>query len=78
MTLAMAGLGPEDIAYLCDQNTSFHGLYTPATHIPVVAPEHVHQEPVDELVVFSYAYLEEIRSRLSPFAGKFTSILDLM
>jgi hypothetical protein len=33
---------------------------------------------VDELVVFSYAYLEEIRSRLSPFAGKFTSILDLM
>lgn len=78
MTLAMAGIGPGDVAYLADQNTGFHGLYTPATHIPVVAPEHVHAHPVDELVVFSYAYLEEIRARLQPFHGKFTSILDLM
>lgn len=81
MTLAMAGLGRDDVRYLCDQNASFHGLYTPATHLPVVAPEHVDREPVDELVVFSYAYLEEIRQRLSGFAGRggrFTSILDLL
>lgn len=78
MTLAMTGVGPADIAYLCDQNPSFHGLYTPASHVPVVPPEHVHSEPVDELVVFSYAYMEEIRARLSPFAGRLTSILDLI
>lgn len=78
MTLAMAGVGPEDLAYLCDQNTSFHGLYTPATHIPVVAPEHVHRQPVDTLVVFSYAYMDEIRARLKPFEGRCVSILDWM
>jgi protein-L-isoaspartate O-methyltransferase len=78
MTLAMAGIGPDDVAYLCDQNPSFHGLHTPATHIPVVAPEHVHSDPVDELVVFSYAYMEEIRARLAPFPGRLTSILDQM
>ncbi|MBL9138095.1 MAG: methyltransferase domain-containing protein [Verrucomicrobiales bacterium] len=81
MTLAMSGLGCDEVRYLCDQNASFHGLFTPATHLPVVPPEHVDREPVDELVVFSYAYLEEIRQRLSNFArrgGRFTSILDLI
>jgi SAM-dependent methyltransferase len=78
MTLAMAGLTRAELAYLADQNPSFHGLYTPKTHIPVVSPEHVRAEPVDELVVFSYAYLEEIRARVGGSAGRYTSILELM
>src|SRR5690606_34793146 len=76
--MAMAGLTRAEIAYLADQNPSFHGLFTPATHIPVVSPEHIRSEPVDELVVFSYAYLEEIRARVGSWAGKYTSILELM
>lgn len=81
MTLAMAGMTTREIEYLCDQNSSFHGLLTPATHIPVVSPDRVTSDPVDELIVFSYAYMNEIRERLDPFAkrgGKFTSILDLI
>jgi SAM-dependent methyltransferase len=81
MTLAMAGINPTDLAYLCDQNTSFHGLLTPATHIPVVPPDQVDADPVDELIVFSYGYMEEIRQRLHPFVtrgGRLTSFLDLI
>jgi SAM-dependent methyltransferase len=78
MTLAMAGVTPNEVEYLCDQNPSFHGLLAPGSHIPVVGPEHAREAPVDELVVFSYAYMDEIRARLSGFAGRFTSILDLM
>jgi hypothetical protein len=81
MTLAMGGVGRDEIRYLCDQNSRFHGLLTPVTHIPVVPPEQVDMEPADELVVFSYAYLGEIRHRLAGFAdrgGRFTSILDLL
>ncbi|MBL9126631.1 MAG: methyltransferase domain-containing protein [Verrucomicrobiales bacterium] len=81
MTLAMAGITRKEIAYLCDQNAGFYGRLTPATHIPVVAPEHVFVQPVDELIVFSYAYLEEIRERLRHFVesgGRLTSFLDLI
>lgn len=81
MTLAMAGISNREIEYLCDQNSSFHGLLTPATHIPVVSPDHAESDPVDELIVFSYAYMSEIRERLHHFAGRggrFTSILDLI
>jgi hypothetical protein len=81
MTLAMAGLDSNDITYLCDQNQSFHGLYTPASHIPVVSPETIRIEPVDEVLVFSYGYMNEIRSTLSEFlrnGGSITSMLDFL
>ena len=81
MTLAMAGISNAEIDYLCDQNTGFHGLYTPATHIPIVSPDHVSIDPVDELIVFSFGYLNEIRSALADFldrGGKITSMLDFL
>jgi len=81
MTLAMAGLTDRDIVFLCDCNTCFHGLYTPATHIPVVPPERLLEDPVDEVIVFSYGYLAEIREQLHLYAqrgGRFVSMLDLL
>jgi SAM-dependent methyltransferase len=81
MTLAMAGLGAREIAYLCDRNTGFHGRYTPATHVPVVPPERLAQDPVDEVIVFSYGYLAEIRAELRAVeerGTRFVSLLDLL
>jgi ubiquinone/menaquinone biosynthesis C-methylase UbiE len=81
MTLAMTGLTAGDVAFLCDRNSSFHGLYTPATHVPVVPPERLLAEPVDEVIVFSYGYMDEIRAELREFemrGGRFTSVLDLL
>ncbi len=81
MTLAMVGITDREVAYLCDQNLGFHGLYTPATHIPVVAPSMIDEDPVDELLVFSYGYLDEIRLSLSGFihrGGTVTSMLDFL
>ncbi len=81
MTLAMAGLTAGDVVFLCDRNASFHGLYTPATHVPVVPPERLLAEPIDEVIVFSYGYMDEIRAELREFearGGRFTSVLDLL
>jgi len=81
MNLAMAGLTRSDIAYLCDRNPSFHGLFTPCSHIPVVAPEHLLSNYVDETIVFSFGYMDEIRCDLSQYierGGKLISILDLL
>lgn len=81
ITLAMAGVSSSEMLYLCDQNSAFHGFFTPVTHIPIVKPDHVYLEPVSELVVFSYAYLDEIRKDLRQFienGGILTSILELI
>jgi len=61
MTAAMAGLGPDDLLCLCDQNPAFHGLLTPRSHIPVEPPEYIVRRNVDELIIFSYGYIDEIR-----------------
>jgi len=81
MTLAAAGLGPGDVAYLCDANPAFGGLLAPKSRIPVVPPEHALEHPVDEVVVFSFGYLDEIAARLEPAIARgcrVVSMLDLL
>jgi SAM-dependent methyltransferase len=80
MTLA-ACAKPGDFAYVCDQNPSFHGYCTPGAHVPVVPPEHVLTDPVDELVVFSFGYFREVYDNMAEFrrrGGKLVSLLDLL
>jgi hypothetical protein len=80
MTLAAAAR-PGDFAYVCDSNEAFHGHYTPAAKILVMPPRHVLQDPVDEIVVFSFGYMEEIRSNLASLGAtsvQLTSLLDVL
>jgi SAM-dependent methyltransferase len=81
MALAMADLHDKDIAYVCDQNTSFHDLLTPRSHIPVVAPEQLLTDPSDEAIVFSFGYMDEIRRNLAQYearGGRLISLLELI
>lgn len=80
-TLALAGLTHREIAYVCDANPSLHGLYLPKSHVPVRPPEHVPVDPVDEIIVFAYGYMDEIRASLSGFVergGRLVSLLELL
>lgn len=81
MTLAGTGLGPQDIAYLCDRSPHAHGLLAPGSHVPICGPDRLAEEPVDELIVFSYGYLDEISEQLAaelPVMPRLTSVLDLL
>lgn len=81
MTLAYAGLDRSDIAYLVDRNPHAHGRLAPASHVPVVPPEHLDAEPVDDLIVFSYGYLDEIREQVESdlqSSARLVSVLDLL
>lgn len=81
MTLAYTGLGRDDVAYLVDRNEHAQGLLTPATHVPVVAPEHLAAEPADDLIVFSYGYFDEIAAEVRSLVGegpRLVSMLDLL
>lgn len=81
MTLAGTGLGSGDIAYLCDRSPHAHGLLAPRSHVPICDPSRLAEDPVDELVVFSYGYLDEIRAQLEDELAvmpQLTSVLDLL
>lgn len=81
MTLAMAALSSEEIAYVCDRNTNAHGLYTPYSHIPIVPPAHLKDDPVDEIIVFSFGYFDEIKEQIAGYIGpdcKLTSLLEVL
>ncbi len=80
MTLA-AMARPGEIAYVCDQNPSFHGYLTPGARVPVVSAARLTEDLVDEVVVFSFGYFQEIWDSLADFrakGGKVISLLDLL
>jgi SAM-dependent methyltransferase len=80
MTLA-AMHAPGKIQYLCDRNPAFYGRVTPKSHVRVVPPETLQDEPVDVLLVFSFGYIAEIRehlSRMSRAPRDIVSLLDVL
>ena len=80
-TLAMAKLTEDHLEFVVDGNANLHGCFTPVTGFPITGPESVTREAVDEVIVFNYGYIEEIKHTLSDFiakGGKVTSVLDLL
>lgn len=80
-TLAMAGLTACDFVFVCDRNPFLHGKFTPGSQVPIAPPERLLEEEIDEVIVFNYGYLEEIRHQLAAYTergGRLTSVLDLL
>lgn len=80
-TLAMAGLTQKHLEFVVDGNRNLHGCFTPVTSLPITAPESVIRSVVDEVIVFNYAYINEIRRTLADFiaqGGKVISVIDLL
>lgn len=80
-TLAMAGLSAEHLEFVVDGNPNLRGCFTPVTGFRIEEPASVSREVVDEVVVFNYGYMEEIRNTLSGFiadGGKVVSVVDLL
>lgn len=80
-TLAMAGLNETHLDFVVDGNQSLHGCYTPVTEFPIRGPAAIMRDEVDEVIVFNYAYIEEIKNGLQEFienGGKVISVIDLL
>lgn len=68
--LALAGLAKK-IRYVVDSAPFKQGKYTPATHIPIVPPERLSQDPVDAVIVMAASYSDEVAGILKrKFGGK--------
>ena len=58
-TIAMTGIAG-DIRYVVDSAPFKQGRYTPATHLPIVAPEALRTDPVDAVIVMAASYSDEV------------------
>lgn len=59
--IAMAGIAPR-IKYVIDSAPFKQGKYTPATHLPIVSPESVLDDPVRSVVIMAAGYSDEVAS----------------
>ncbi len=57
--VALAEVG-DKIKYVLDSAPFKQGKYTPATHIPIVAPEMLNTDPVEAVIVMAAAYSDEV------------------
>ncbi len=57
--LSMSELA-DKIRYVVDSAPFKQGKFTPATHIPIVAPEMLNTDPVEAIIVMAAAYSDEV------------------
>ena len=59
MILSITGFG-EHVEYIIDSAPFKQGKYAPASHVPIVSPEHYYDEPVGCIVIIAPEYAAEI------------------
>lgn len=70
------GLGNQ-VAYIIDSAPFKQGRFAPASHLPILAPEHFHQDPVDAILIVAPGYTEEIAGNIREKFGNDVQIFTL-
>jgi SAM-dependent methyltransferase len=58
--LGFLEIGPALLPYIVDRSPLKQGLYTPGTHIPVVAPERLLRDQPDYVLLLAWNFIDEI------------------
>ncbi len=66
---ALAAIPLPDVAYVIDSDPHKQGLFTPVSHLPVVAPHKLLEDRVDVVLVTALAYRDEIVAQLRDELG---------
>jgi SAM-dependent methyltransferase len=72
--LGFLEIGPELLPYIVDRSPLKQGLYTPGTHIPVVAPERLLTDQPDYVLLLAWNFVDEIVTQQAEYrrrGGKF-------
>ena len=77
-TCVIAGITKNDLIAVYDKNPFFENKEMPVSRIPVKKPDTLFKDNPDELIVFSYGYIDEIKTYYSNYDGKIISMLDIM
>jgi SAM-dependent methyltransferase len=68
------GLGRETLDYVVDRSTVKQGLYTPGTHLPILAPEKLVEDMPDFVLLLTWNFADEILAQQAEYrqrGGKF-------
>ena len=66
--LSYLAVGRDELAYIADLNELKQGRLTPGTHIPVVSPDRLRQDPPDLLLILAWNFVEEIIAQQKAYA----------
>ena len=72
--LGFLEIGPDLLPYIVDRSPLKQGLYTPGTHIPVVAPERLLSDQPDYVLLLAWNFADEIAGQQREYlrcGGKF-------
>ena len=53
------------------------GRFAPASHLPIVAPDHWHEEPVDVILIVAPGYTQEIADSIRERFGDKVKIMAM-
>lgn len=76
-TLASTTVIGEFARYIIDSAPFKQGRFAPASHLPIVAPDYFHKDPVDVILIVAPGYTEEIARIIVEKFGQNVEILAL-
>ena len=76
-TLASTTVIGDFARYIIDSAPFKQGRYAPASHLPIVAPDHFLKDPVDAILIVAPGYTEEIAKSIVEKFGRNVEILAL-
>jgi SAM-dependent methyltransferase len=68
--LNYCGVGSETLDFVVDRSTVKQGLYTPGTHLPILAPEHLLEAMPDYVLLLTWNFAEEILSQQAAYVER--------
>ena len=77
-TTVLAKLNNNMLDCVYDMNKGFHGKKMPVSHLEVKNPNELFSDNPEELIVFSYGYIDEIRELYKDHPVRVISMLDIM
>lgn len=76
-TLAATTVLGSKARYIIDSAPFKQGRYAPASHLPIVAPEHFYEEPVDAVLIVAPGYTDEIAGIIRQRFGDGVQVMTL-
>ena len=66
------------LEYLVDKKPKKENVFSPKSHLPVYKINHLATERVDEIIVFSFGYMEEIKADLIKLGYRENQIISML
>jgi len=63
--LNFAGVKPDLLPFVCDAAGYKQGKYMPGSHIPIVAPSHLDDHPVEQILILPWNIADEVMKQLA-------------